>query len=143
MAALQGRLEEILSARHKLEEKISRKKSMVENKEGQQRGWNKSDKVYGDYQSEIFRWNHDIRDMETEQSNLDTEADDYERIIDAVTRKDIMGGFDWDLAERIVQMRSGLEQEREGKVRTKKAGEAIVELMEVRKQARAKERGTA
>jgi hypothetical protein len=88
MAVLQGRLEERMSERHKLEEKTSRKKSMFENKEGQQRRRNKSDKAYGDYQSEIFRWNHDIRDMETAPSNLDTEADDYELIIDAATREE-------------------------------------------------------
>ena len=81
--------------------------------------------------------------METALSNLDTEADDYELIIDAATREDIVGGFDWDLAERIVQSRSGTRHEKEGKVRTKKAGEAIVELMEVRKQARERETGTA
>jgi hypothetical protein len=81
--------------------------------------------------------------METALSNLDTEADDFELIIDAATREDIVGGFDWDLAERIVQSRSGVQHEKERKVRTKKAGEAIVELMEVRKQARERERGTA
>jgi hypothetical protein len=47
MAVLQGRLEEIMSERHKLEEKISRKKSMVENKRGQQRRWNNSTKPMG------------------------------------------------------------------------------------------------
>jgi len=40
-------------------------------------------------------------------------------------------------------MRSGVQHKKEGKVRTEKVGEAIVELIEVRKQARARERGTA
>lgn len=116
---------------------------MVENKARQQDGWNKSEKVYEEYQSEIFQWNNERMEMEARLSDLDTEVYGYERMVEAVTREKVFGGFDWDVAEQIVQIREGRKQEREGRESAKKAEEVIIGLMEVRRQGRAKERGLA
>lgn len=143
MATLQSKMEELLLERARLTEKIARMQSMVENKTRQQDGWSKSEKVYKEYQSEIFRWNNERMEMEARLSDLDTEVDGYERMVEAVTREEVVGGFDWDVAERIVQMREARKREKEGRESAKQAGEAIIMLMEVRRQARAKERGLA
>jgi hypothetical protein len=107
----------------------------------EQDGWNKSEKVYEEYQSEIFRWNNERMEMEARLSDLDTEVNGYERTVEAVTKEEVFGGFDWDVAERIVQIRDGRKQEREARESAKQAEEVIIGLMEVRRQARAKERG--
>jgi hypothetical protein len=81
--------------------------------------------------------------METEarSSDLGTEVNGYERMVEALMREEVIGGFDWDVAEQIVQIREGRKRKREGRESAKQAGEAIIRLMEVRRQARAKERG--
>ena len=83
--------------------------------------------------------------METEarSSDLGTEVNGYERMVEALMREEVIGGFDWDVAARIVQIREGRKQERQGRESTKQAEEVIIGLMEARRQARAKERGLA
>jgi hypothetical protein len=50
--------------------------------------------VYKEYQSEIFWWNNERMETEARLSDLDTEVNGYERMVEAVMREEVIGGFD-------------------------------------------------
>jgi hypothetical protein len=66
----------------------------VEDNARQQDGWSKWKKVYKEYQSEIFWWNNERMETEARLSDLDTEVNGYERMVEAVMREEVIGGFD-------------------------------------------------
>jgi hypothetical protein len=144
MAALRSKMEELLSERARLTEKLARMQSMVDNKARQQDGWSKSETVHKDYQSEIFRWNNEIWIMGAELSELDTETDEYERTVKAVEGEQGIVTFSLSIRDHIEEVRRGRRLEVEGKEMAGRAEEEIKRIYEEKKAERAgkRERGS-
>jgi predicted nucleic acid-binding Zn-ribbon protein len=141
MAMLQSKMEELLSERARLTERITHRESMAENKRRQQGGWSKSDKVYKEYQLEIFRWNSERIEMEAKLSELDTETDEYEQTIKAVRGEQGLGAFSLSVRDHIEEIRQGRRLEAEGKERAERAEEEVKRIYGERRRERAEARG--
>lgn len=136
MARLQDKLEELLLERKRLTERITRMQSMVDNKARQQDGWSKSETVYKDYQSEVFRWNNEIWMMGAELSELDTETDEYERTVKAVKGEQGLGMFSLSIRDQIKEIRQGRRLEAEGREIAERAEEEVKRIYDEKKEER-------
>ena len=134
-------MDELLSERARLTEKLARLQSMVDNKERQQDSWDKGDDVYKDYQSEIFRWNNDKRETEAKLSELDTETEEYERTIGFVQGHQVLGTSDPSVLIQIKQIWQGRRLELEGREMAERAEEEVMRIYDERRAERASRRG--
>lgn len=130
---LESKLEDLLTERARLVDRIGRREGMVENKTSEQRGWSKSEGVYKVYESEIFRWNQDDGEMRARLSALDSEIDEYERAMRAIEGGANGVRFELTTTNFIKMARTGREMVRE-------AEGALLAIFEENKEQRARER---
>lgn len=133
---LQSKTDELLSERARLTEKVARLESMVDNKARQQDGWSKEE-----YQSEIFRWNNEMRETGARLSELDTETEEYERTMQAIRGEQGLRTIDPSVLEYVEEIRQGRRLEIEGREMAERAEAEVIRRYEERRVERARRRG--
>ena len=97
--------------------------------------------MYKEYQSEIFRWNNELRETGARLSELDTERDEYERTMQAIRGEQGLRTIDPSVLEYVEEIRQGRRLETEGREMAERAEAEVIRRYEERRVERARRRG--